>query len=82
MNKCNTSYNIIRSHRVLGWISHCYKLLVKKKTKHRTINIPTDDGILMTFPFNKFLFRYQVNEVYKGGFKVVSGNSHRLLISI
>lgn len=80
MNKCNTSNNIIRSHRVLGGISHCYKLLVKKTTHNN--KHPMDDGILTVLPFDKFVLRNQANEVYKVGFKVFPGNSDRLLISI
>lgn len=76
MNKCNTSNNIVRSHRVLRRKSHRYTLLVKKKqNKTRDNKHPTDDGILMTFPFSKFLFGNQVNEVYKRGFEIVTSNS-------
>ena len=49
--------------------------IVSEKKKTRDNKHPTDDGILMTFPFSKFLFGNQVNEVYKVGFEIVTSNS-------
>ena len=51
------------------------QIVSEKKKKTRDNKHPTDDGSLMTFPFSKFLFGNQVNEVYKVGFEIVTSNS-------